>query len=138
MLKLSNTVTIPESDLEFSAIRAQGACGQHVNKTSTAIQLRFDVKQSSLPDSYKQRLLDYRDRRMNSQGVIVIKAQRHRSQEKNRRDALERLGQLILDATRVAKKRVPTKPSAGARARRVGDKTRRSQTKSLRGKVPLR
>lgn len=137
MLKLSNTVTIPESELEFSAIRAQGAGGQHVNKTSTAIQLRFDVKQSSLPDFYKQRLLECKDRRMNSQGVIVIKAQRHRSQEKNRRDALERLSQLILNATRVAKKRVPTKPSAGARARRVDDKTRRSQTKSLRGKVSV-
>lgn len=137
MLALRNRVSIPAAELEFSAIRAQGAGGQHVNKTSTAIQLRFDVKQSSLPQSYKERILACGDRRLSSQGVIVIKAQRYRSQEKNRRDAMDRLAALILDATQVTKTRRPTKPTAGARARRMDSKTRRGQTKSLRGKVSI-
>lgn len=135
MLVISNAVTIKEWELSFSAIRAQGAGGQNVNKVSSAIHLRFDIKHSSLPDFYKQRLLNLRDTRINSDGVLVIKAQTFRTQEKNRQDALERLKKLIIDATVVQKRRIATKPTRGSQQRRVDGKTKRGDIKRGRGKV---
>lgn len=117
------------------AVRAQGAGGQNVNKVSSAIHLRFDIASSSLPDELKERLLKMQDQRISADGVIVIKAQRFRTQEKNRADALERLRLLVEKASRKQKKRVPTKPSKGAKERRLQHKTRRGQVKAMRGKV---
>jgi len=135
MLQLSNNVSIPDHELVFSAIRAQGPGGQNVNKVSTAVQLRFDIPNSGLPDFYKQRLLALSDQRINKQGEIVIKAQSYRSQEKNRDDALERLRQLILDAIQTEKKRRPTKPSRNSQRKRMDSKAKHGKQKSLRGKV---
>ena len=117
------------------AVRAQGAGGQNVNKVASAIHLRFDIRGSSLPEEVKQRLLSLGDQRISGDGVIVIKAQRFRTQEKNRTDALGRLRDLITSATRSRKKRVATKPTRGSKERRLKSKTRRGQIKSLRGKV---
>jgi ribosome-associated protein len=134
-LQISNNVTLPLDEIEFSAIRAQGAGGQHVNKVSSAIHLRFDITASSLPDFYKQRLTRQRDRRISSEGVVVIKAQRFRSQDRNREDALERLRELIREAAATQKARRVTKPSRNAKKKRMDSKTKRGQVKSLRGKV---
>lgn len=128
-------VEIPDEEIQLSAIRAQGAGGQNVNKVSSAIHLRFDIGASSLPEFYKTRLIGHPDNRISKEGVVVIKAQQFRTQEKNREDALQRLKELILMATRVEKSRRPTRPSASARSKRMDKKTHRGRIKSMRGKI---
>jgi len=134
-LKISNQVSIPLAEVDIQAIRAQGAGGQNVNKVSSAIHLRFDINASSLPDIYKERLKELSDQRITSEGVIVIKAQRFRSQDKNRDDALGRLQDLIKGVAVTRKKRRPTKPSRNSQKKRVDRKTKHGQLKSLRGRV---
>ncbi|WP_296236446.1 alternative ribosome rescue aminoacyl-tRNA hydrolase ArfB [Psychrobacter sp. UBA5136] len=135
MIFISNSISLNDSEVEINAIRAQGAGGQNVNKVSSAIHLRFDIRASSLSNVIKQRLLDSKDSRITKEGVLIIKAQQFRTQERNRIDALERLQSFILQATHVQKTRKPTKPSKSAKRKRVDEKTQRGKTKALRGKV---
>ena len=134
-LKISDTVTLDENEVEISAIRAQGAGGQKVNKVAAAVHLRFDIAASSLPEHYKERLLARKDKRITKEGIIVIKSQQHRSQELNRAEALERLVELIRSVNVTQKKRIPTRPTKGAVKRRLASKKRHSGKKQLRRKV---
>ena len=135
MLKISQNVSLADDEIEISAIRAQGSGGQNVNKVSSAIHMRFDIHASSLPDFYKQRLLLLKDRRISKEGVIIIKAQKFRTREKNHNDALLRLQELIKGVAVVQKSRTATRPTKASRKRRLDSKTRRGRTKELRGKI---
>ena len=132
MLQITPDILLQDEELEWQPIRAQGAGGQNVNKVSSALHLRFDIAASSLDDALKQRLLTLRDQRITGDGILVIKAQRFRTQEKNRVDAIERLRELIVSASHVPKKRRPTKPSKASQRKRMDSKTRRGATKRLR------
>ena len=136
MLRINDDIEIPEAELELNAIRSSGPGGQNVNKVATAIHLRFDIGASAvLPENVKMRLLALKDRRISSEGIVNIKAQRSRSQAKNRIDALKRLGDLVQKGLVVPKKRKKTRPSRRAKEKRLADKARRSQVKQSRGRI---
>ncbi|HAO11630.1 MAG TPA: aminoacyl-tRNA hydrolase [Planktothrix sp. UBA8407] len=134
-MQISNSVNIPDHEIEMSAIRSQGAGGQNVNKVASAIHLRFNIIASSLPETYKERLLKLNDQRITKEGIIIIKAQEHRSQEQNREQALQRLQDLIKSAIALPKPRKSSKPTRSSQRRRLDSKTKRSHLKTMRGKV---
>jgi len=134
MLKISEHISIADDEIDISAVRSQGAGGQNVNKVSSAIHLRFNVGTSSLPDAVKRRLLLKQDQRITADGVVIIKAQNHRTQEKNRTEALSRLTELIKSALQAPRKRIPTRPGRAAKERRMDSKKKRGNLKKLRGK----
>ncbi len=135
MLIVTSKTAIPDDEIELSAIRAQGSGGQNVNKVSSAIHLRFDINRSSLSNYYKSRLLKLKDKRITKDGVIVIKAQTYRTQEKNREEALNRLKELIKKAGLSQRKRIPTKPTKSSQHKRLDSKVHRGKLKNLRGKI---
>ncbi|KGD61796.1 peptidyl-tRNA hydrolase [Alcanivorax jadensis T9] len=135
MLQITPNLSLAEQEIDLQAIRAQGSGGQNVNKVASAIHLRFDIRASSLPERYKERLLALSDQRITSDGVVVIKAQQFRTQEMNKENALARLAQLIKSVTVEQKSRKATRPTLGSKRRRMDSKTKRGRTKSLRGKV---
>ena len=135
MLKITNRTVIPLDEIELTAVRSQGAGGQNVNKVATAIHLRYDIAKSSLSPLYKERLLKLKDSRITKDGIIIIKAQQHRTQEQNKQEALQRLQQLIQKVTVTPKKRKPTKPSRSANKKRLERKAKRGKLKSTRGNV---
>lgn len=135
LYRITSKVTIADNEIKINAIRAQGAGGQNVNKVSNAIHLRFSIRSSSLPGSFKERLLQLNDQRINSEGIIVIKAQRYRSKEKNREEALKRLFKLIESVSSVPRKRRATRPTMSSNRKRLDSKTRHGQIKIMRQKV---
>ena len=135
MIMISRSVSIPDEEISLTGVRAQGAGGQHVNKASTAIHLRFDIKASSLPEFYKERLLAASHHLISADGVVIIKAQEYRSQEMNREAAIARLVALIQELTAVQKRRRETRPTRASKERRLASKAQKSSVKALRGKV---
>jgi len=137
VLRITKRTAIPLDEIELSAIRSQGAGGQNVNKVASAIHLRFDINTSSLSPIYKERLLNLSDSRITKEGVVIIKAQQHRTQDLNKEDALKRLKALIKSVTITPKKRKPTQPSKSAKRKRLDRKTKRGQVKALRGNIKI-